>query len=79
MHVAQFGIPITDEPPDGVAAVVPVHEKQVVPAKTYPDIHVKAVMAPVLEILHVAIPAVCKVIPVVAVVAAHGTHEVVAA
>lgn len=80
VHVAQLAIPNNAvDPPDGVAEVVPVHEKQVVPANTYPDMHVKAVTAPADEILQVAIPADCPVIPVVAVVAAHGTHEVVAA
>jgi len=80
-HTAQFAIPINAvAPPDGVAAVVPVHEKQVVPAKTYPEAHVKAEIAPADEMLHVAIPAAYKVTPVVApaVGIVHETHDVVA-
>jgi len=65
------------DPPDGVAAVVPVQEKQVVPAKTYPELHVKAVKTPAAVMLHVAIPADYPVTPEVAVVAVHGTHAVV--
>jgi len=80
VQVVHYAIPYNGvEPPDGVADVVPWHEKQVVPAKTYPDIQVKAETAPADEIEHVAIPALYPVIPVVAVVAAHGTQEVVEA
>jgi len=74
VQVAQFGIPKTAVPPDGVATVVPVHEKQVVPAKTYPELQVKAVKTPAAVMLHVAIPADCPVTPEVAVVAVHGTQ-----
>jgi len=59
VHVAQFAIPSTDDPPVGVAAVVPVHEKHcvgdTVGFATYPDEHVKIVTV-VEAIVHVAIP-----------------------
>jgi len=80
-QTAQFGIPIKAvEPPDGVAAVVPVHEKQVVPAKTYPEAQAVAETA-ADEIVHVVAPVVYPVIPVVApeVGNAHGTQILLAA
>jgi len=74
VQAAQFEIPKTAVPPDGVATVVPVQAKQVVPAKTNPELQVKAVKTPAAVMLHVAIPVDYPETPVVAVVAVHGTQ-----